>query len=974
MKNLFKKILLLALFVAGSNFTAQAQYVTIPDANFRAFLRGQYPSCFNGQGLMDTTCTAVVTALSINCSTSSIASLEGIQYFDNLNNLNCLDNLLTSLPTLPSNLIFLDCNSNQLANLPTLPAGLQTLNCNANRLTSLPTLPPTLQTVNCYTNQLISLPALPPTLRDLYCYNNQLTGLPTLPATLQNLECSTNQLTNLPTLPAALQRLYCVFNQLTSLPTLPPTLQALGCFNNQLTSLPTLPPTLQDLYCYNNQLTSLPALPTGLQVLYCYNNQLTSLPALPTGLPILFCYNNQLTSLPALPTALQYLHCYNNQLTSLPTLPADLKVLYCYDNPLACLPTLPNGLANGFPTNNTQITCLPNIPPGIAAANTLPLCTPNNLNGCFSSARIFGKAYTDTDNTCTVTNNDNLQQNLLVKAVNTTTQQIYVGTSDADGLYEIGVPTGNYAVSVVPPSAYWLACGGVQTVVITQDGQQEQRDVLVKPIVQCADMEVDHQLQNIARPCSTAVYKIAYFNSGTIPSVGAFAKITLPAELTITSMTRPYTALGGGVFEVQLPSVAALARDTFSLSANVSCAAAMNQILCTEVEILPHTFCNAGLSGWDGSDIELSGRCVGQDSIRFIIRNTGGSPMSGSRPFWVIEDNVMIRSSSFQLPVGASDSITVAADPLKIYRMIADEAPNNPSGTTQETFLVWGCNGINNQIHWGFVNQFGLNNGSQNPHNLCTPVRTSFDPNDIAATPEGTTAQHFILKNTELEYKIRFQNTGNDTAFVVRVIDKIPAELDLTTLRVGSASHPMTYSLKANGTLEFLFQNILLPDSTTNEPKSHGFVTYKIKAKNNLSNGTTINNQAFIYFDANAPVATNIYTHTIGENLSTIFISTIEVVDNAEFSVKIVPNPMHDAAVFECRTDRVGQSGNSGRDSQSPRYTQLTLYNTLGQAVKTQQFIDGKLILERDNLPQGCYFYKITSEGKMMAQGKVVIN
>jgi uncharacterized protein YxeA len=47
MKTIFKKILLLALFVVCSIFTAQAQYVTIPDANFRAFLQQTYPTCFN---------------------------------------------------------------------------------------------------------------------------------------------------------------------------------------------------------------------------------------------------------------------------------------------------------------------------------------------------------------------------------------------------------------------------------------------------------------------------------------------------------------------------------------------------------------------------------------------------------------------------------------------------------------------------------------------------------------------------------------------------------------------------------------------------------------------------------------------------------------------------------------------------------------------------------------------------------------
>jgi Leucine-rich repeat (LRR) protein len=968
MKTIFKKILLLALFVAGSIFTAQAQYVTIPDANFRAFLQGQYPQCFTGQGLMDTTCTAVVTATNLYCPGQNIVSLEGIQYFNNLDTLQCQSNLLNNLNIRNlHNLQYLDCRSNPLLNLDLQGlSNLQYLYCSYNRLQSLNVLGLNkLQSLYCDANllQSLNLQGLD-SLQQLYCNDNLLPNLSVQGLhNLRGLDCHDNQLSSLDLLGLNnIQILVCDNNQLDSL-----NLQGLNnliglrCEHNQLISLNVQGVSnLESLYCNNNQLQNLNLSSlNSLRALYASNNQLRSLNVQGLNfLQYLYCSNNQLTSLPALPEFLQTLDCHNNPLACLPFLPNNINFLYCPPI-ITCLPNIPSNLQSYYVQDNIPVTQV-----------ALPLCTPNNLNGCLSAARIFGKAYTDTDNTCTVTNNDNLQQNLLVKAVNTTTQQVYVGTSDADGLYEIAVPIGNYAVSVVPPSAYWSACGGVQTVVITQDGQQEQRDVLVKPIVQCADMEIDHQLQNLARPCSTAVYKIAYFNSGTIPSAGAFAKITLPTDLILQNMTRPYTALGGGVFEVQLPSVAALARDTFSLSANVSCLATMNQMLCTEVEILPHTFCNAGLSGWDGSDIELTGRCVGQDSIRFIITNTGNGGMTTGRNYGVVEDNVMIRSSTFQLPVGGKDSITVAADPRKIYRMIADEAPNNPSGNTQETFLVWGCHGINPQIHWGFVNQFGLNNGSNNPHSLCTPVRTSFDPNDIAATPEGTSAQHFILKNTDLEYKIRFQNTGNDTAFVVRVIDKIPAELDLTTLRVGAASHPMTYSLKANGTLEFLFQNILLEDSTSNEAKSHGFVTYKIKTKPNIATGAIINNQAFIYFDANVPVVTNTYTHTIGENLSTIFISTLQMIDNQEFSVKIKPNPMRDAAEIRLQSYQHLEGVSNLNPNLKPEFT---LYNTLGQAVKTQPFLGNTLILQRDNLPQGCYFYKITSDGKMMAQGKLVV-
>ena len=549
--------------------------------------------------------------------------------------------------------------------------------------------------------------------------------------------------------------------------------------------------------------------------------------------------------------------------------------------------------------------------------------------------------------------------------MNTATQQVYVGTSDANGLYEIAVPVGNYAVSVVPPSVYWSVCGGVQAVVITQDGQQEQRDVLIKPEVSCADMAINHQLQNLARPCSTAVYKVSYFNQGTIASAGTYADITLPAELTLLSATLPYTVLGGNAFRFSLGSVAALQRDTFSLSANVNCAATMGLMLCTHAEVQPHTFCNTGLSGWDGSDVSVTGRCVGQDSVRFIIANTGNGGMTTGRTYGVVEDNVMIRSNTFQLPAGASDSITIAADPHRIYRIIADESPNNPAQNTQETFLIWGCNGLSG-IHWGFVNQYNLNTGADFEHDLCTPVHTSYDPNDISAVAEGVGTQHFIPKNTDLEYKIRFQNTGNDTAFVVRIIDKIPAELDLTTLRIGAASHPMTYSLKANGTLEFLFQNIKLEDSTSNEPKSHGFVTYKIKTQPNIATGDIINNQAFIYFDANAPVATNIYTHTIGENLSTIFISTIQVIDNQAFSISVQPNPMRDRTIFEIQS----YQNLEGVGNFKP---ELTLYNTLGQTVKTQDFVNEKLVLQRESLPQGCYFYTITNNGQRIAQGRLVV-
>ena len=66
-----------------------------------------------------------------------------------------------------------------------------------------------------------------------------------------------------------------------------------------------------------------------------------------------------------------------------------------------------------------------------------------------------------------------------------------------------------------------------------------------------------------------------------------------------------------------------------------------------------------------------------------------------------------------------------------------------------------------------------------------------------------------------------------------------------------------------NGLVEFLFENILLPDSTTNEPTSHGFITYQIQPNPDISDFTTINNFAGIFFDFNDPIITNTVTNTM---------------------------------------------------------------------------------------------------------------
>lgn len=147
-------------------------------------------------------------------------------------------------------------------------------------------------------------------------------------------------------------------------------------------------------------------------------------------------------------------------------------------------------------------------------------------------------------------------------------------------------------------------------------------------------------------------------------------------------------------------------------------------------------------------------------------------------------------------------------------------------------------------------------------------ITGSFDPNDKAVrTSSGLSSDQFILGTDEwLDYTIRFQNTGTDTAFTVVLADTLDPDLDLATLELRMASHLFVPTLSKDRVLRFSFLNIQLPDSNVNEAASHGFVQYRIRPAANAVPGTVVVNAADIYFDFNPPVRTNTTVITLGTN------------------------------------------------------------------------------------------------------------
>jgi len=236
-------------------------------------------------------------------------------------------------------------------------------------------------------------------------------------------------------------------------------------------------------------------------------------------------------------------------------------------------------------------------------------------------------------------------------------------------------------------------------------------------------------------------------------------------------------------------------------------------------------------------------------------------------------------------------------------------------------------------------------------------IRASYDPNSKAVYPfnnvnyDSVTAQH-----QELDYHILFQNTGTDTAYAVLVSDSLDANLDLTTFHLVAASQPVDINWVAPRTVQFYFKNILLPDSAQNETKSHGFIRFKIKPYPTVAIGDQVHNTADIYFDYNAPVATNPVVSTFGKPAPGTPPDTTNkgggptVTDTTADDLRLYPNPSHDQLYFVLGKDDPGGS------------MAVSIYDAGGRLVVsgTRNLVPpASGVIGIAALPQGLYYFRL---------------
>ncbi|MCX2740749.1 DUF7619 domain-containing protein [Pontibacter anaerobius] len=479
---------------------------------------------------------------------------------------------------------------------------------------------------------------------------------------------------------------------------------------------------------------------------------------------------------------------------------------------------------------------------------------------------IKGIVYNDANNDCILNEGERTLSGIVVM----TNPGPYYAITDVNGGYTLAVTPAEYTLHTTIPyqegRTITATCPTQEKgnlVKITDPGQLIQNINFGNFVYAPAHLIVSVNSTR-RRRCFESTTTVRYVNSGFAPASDAKVYVKLPAEVELLSADKTYTRLPDGTYAFAVGDLSAGQSGIITIQDKVTCGdeSVRGRTVCTRAWITPSN--NAPAQ--PVPTISITGRCNSETGmIRFVIRNTGTADMEQHEIFRKFRDGRLSSKEQFQLAAGDSMVLLVPSMGYT-WRLEADQ-PEGNGDNKLASVTIEACTDANSGItvSSGLVNLMPTDDEEAEKSEECMPITDSYDPNDKLVTPLGRTDELYTPTNTELKYKIRFQNTGTDVAYRVVVVDTLSEHLDLSTLQVGSASHAHRFEVSGKGrpVLTWTFDNIMLPDSNANEPGSHGYIQFSIKPKADLPEKTAVENFADIFFDYNSPVRTNITLNRI---------------------------------------------------------------------------------------------------------------
>ncbi|SDI45065.1 T9SS type A sorting domain-containing protein [Winogradskyella thalassocola] len=316
-------------------------------------------------------------------------------------------------------------------------------------------------------------------------------------------------------------------------------------------------------------------------------------------------------------------------------------------------------------------------------------------------------------------------------------------------------------------------------------------------------------------------------------------------------------------------------------------------------------------------------------SYRLVYRNIGTTQLSGSVSFEFDNSKLNFLNASETIASQTTNILTFDFTDLNPFETRTIDLSFNvfPPPTTNiddELVAIATVNPVS-----------GDETEGDNVFTLEQTVIGSYDPNDITVL-EGDEIS-IEEANKYLHYLIRFQNTGTASAIKVRVEHVLDDKLDWTTMQLESLSHTGRVEIVNETNVSFIFNSIYLPDSTTDEPNSHGYIAFKIKPKSDVAIGDVISGIADIFFDFNPAIITN--------TVNTEIVAPLSVNEFNVQSIQVFPNPGQN--VLKVVSNQV--------------IDKLTIIDINGRVLNSIDISNLEYSLDISSFLEGVYFIKVDS-------------
>ena len=566
--------------------------------------------------------------------------------------------------------------------------------------------------------------------------------------------------------------------------------------------------------------------------------------------------------------------------------------------------------------------------------------------------QVSGQVFLDLNNNCQKEPTEPLLPNTGLTLTKPGFESIAI--TDTAGQFTMQADTGTFSLTPFFNSPYYTSECPADVPPFTGFFDTLSIDVPATPVVYCPLLQVNLSTPFLRR-CFSNTYTVDYCNIGTAAAGNVHVEITLDPFLELQEASIPFEELSPGRYKFDVEDLDIGQCGRFNMTVLVSCEAELGQSHCTEAHIFPDELCLPPVPGYSGAFLELEALCLDTTAF-FRIQNTGDGDMAAPLEYIVIEDAVLLQQETYDLAQGQETLLNFPANGSTYYFNTPQE-PGAP-GADFLSAVLEGCGAnADGTFSTGFVNIFPQSDSDPWLDIDCRENIGSFDPNDIQVFPKGYGPEGQVEPGTTLEYLIRFQNTGTDTAFTVEILNPFPPELNLSTLQPLGSSHDYELRIMEDNLLSFQFDNILLPDSTTNLEASQGYIRYRAEHREGLPLGTTIENDAAIYFDFNEPIFTNTTLTTIDENFILVNMEEIYV---PGLSLNAYPNPFTD--FLNISFD--GLSGNT---------VQIMIYNTEGRLIRQlEQPFAPVVTLRPGAIPSGQYALQVWVDQKLTAAGTII--